>query len=374
MSSFRQRANRRLYRLLYGAYRAAFRTVSPHRLRPAELRRALIIRNDAVGDLIVTTPVLSFLAQVAPDAQVDVLASRSNYSLIAGDQRVHHCYLSPTTAGGWLALFRALRARRYDVIYSLRYGRAMREGLISSLAAGPTTQKISVFRPKRYHGLFTRLVRTPRRATHMAERLLHVAASALDLGPDSVDVSVERYPIRLTSSRDADNLAAGFLDAKGVTEFVVVNFSAREAERDWPAAGCARVVSDLAKRHPDLAFVIIAPALRRGEAEAIAAASSSSRVVVFPPSSNLLVIAALVRRARITITPDTAAVHVAAATGCPVLGLYLQLKTRLWLPLAVPHRILQANSGSPIASIPDTAIIDAFEQLWSEAVARPSNR
>lgn len=373
VSYVRQRANRRFYRLLYGAYRAVFQTVPPHRFRPSELRRALIIRNDAVGDLIVTTPILSFLAEVAPYAEVDVLASRSNHSLIAGDRRVHHCYVSPTTALGWMALLRMLRARRYDVIYSLRYGRAMREGLISSLAAGPSTQKISVFRPKRYHGLFTRLVRTPRHATHMAERLLLVAASSLDLDAFAIDVSLDRYPMRLTSTPAAEDVAAGFLDAKGLTDFVVVNFAAREAARDWPAGGCARVISELARRHPDLSFVIITPAARRYDAEAIAAASSSSRVLVFPPSSDLLAIAALVRRARVTITPDTAAVHVAAATGCPVVGLYLQLKTRLWLPEGVPHRIVQANGGSPIAAISDTAIIGAFEELWPEAVARRSN-
>jgi ADP-heptose:LPS heptosyltransferase len=208
----------------------------------------------------------------------------------------------------------------------------------------------------------------------MAERLLLVAASSLDLGAVPVEVSLDRYPMRLTSNPEAENLAGEFLDAKGLADFVVVNFSAREPERDWPIASCARVISDLAKRHADLSFVLISPTARRDDAEAIAAACSPSRALVFPSSSDLLVIAALVRRARLTISPDTAAVHIAAATGCPVVGLYLQLKSRLWLPLAVPHRLVHADGGSPIAAIPDSAIIDAFEELWAEASTRPSNR
>jgi ADP-heptose:LPS heptosyltransferase len=333
----------------------------------------LIIRNDAVGDLVVTTPILSLLAEVAPQAEVDVLASTSNRSLIAADQRVHHVYVNPKTRRGWLALMRTLRARRYDLIYSLRYGRALREGLISGLAAAVDTQKVSVFRPKRYHGLFTRVVRTPRRATHMAERLLHVAASAIDLGADT-EVSLARYPIRLAISPAAEAVALDFLTAHDVKEFVIVNFSARESERDWPAASCARLIDGLASRHHDLTFVLTAPSARSDEASTIVRECRGQQVVAFPPSTDLLALAALIQRARLVITPDTAAVHLAAATGRPVLGLYMQLKTRLWVPLGVPYRLVEAPAGAPIATIPEATIADAFEELYAETSRRTVSR
>jgi ADP-heptose:LPS heptosyltransferase len=374
VSRLRRRANRRLYRLLTVAYRTAFRTVHARRLRPDELHRVLIIRNDAVGDLVVTTPILSFLAEVAPRAQVDVLASRSNFSLLAADERVYECHVSPTTTRGWVSLLQSLRRRRYDAIYSLRYGRAMREGLLSSVVAGRSTQKISVFRPKRYHGLFTRLVRTPRRAAHMAERLLYVVAASLDLGSKGPDASLEHYPMRLAIGARSEALVEDFLTTHGVKDFVVVNFSAREPERDWPASHCARVIGELARRHEDLTFVLTAPASRSGDAAAIVEACSGRHVVVFPSSPDLQALAALIRRARLVITPDTAAVHIAAATGRPVLGLYLQQRTRLWLPYGVPYRLVYAEPGAPIASIAGPAIVDAFEELHAELTASESNR
>ena len=334
----------------------------------------LIIRNDAVGDLVVTTPILSFLAEVAPLAQVDVLASPTNSSLIAGDNRVHHCYVSPDTRSGWMGLLRELRSRRYDVIYSLRYGRALREGLISGFAATRATQKVSVFRPKRYHGLFTQIVRTPRKATHMAEHLLYVVGASLDLQADSGEASLQRYPMHLAIGSEAEAVVEEFLTRRGVGDFVVVNFSARERERDWPPASCARVIRELARRHAGLTFVLTAPAVRSDEAASIVAACQGVRVVVFPPSSDLLVLAALIRRSRLVVTPDTAAVHIAAATHRPVLGLYLKLRTQLWVPYRVPSRLVQAAPGAPIAAIPESAIVDAFEELHGETTAAAPSR
>jgi ADP-heptose:LPS heptosyltransferase len=329
----------------------------------------LIVRNDAVGDLVVTTPILSFLADVAPQTEVDVLASLSNHTLLAVDERVHTCYVSPRKLLGWIALLRRLRARRYDVTYSLRYGRAMREGFIASVVAGKDTQKISVFRPKRYQGFFTRVIRAPKRASHMSQRLLYVVQASLAASDDAARNAFTEYPMQLAVGTEAEEVAKRFLAANGVKDFVVVNFSAREPERDWPTDACARVIRSLAAAYDELAFVLTAPASRAADAASVLAATAGLPVLTFPPSPNLLALAALLRRSRIVITPDTATVHIASACGRPVLGLYLRLKTRLWTPFGVPHRIVEAAAGAPIASIADEAIVSQFRALYEETVA-----
>jgi ADP-heptose:LPS heptosyltransferase len=334
----------------------------------------LIVRNDAVGDLVVTTPILSFLADVAPQAEVDVLASASNHTLLAADSRVHRCYVSPQNTLGWIPLLRQLRARRYDVTYSLRYGRSLREGFLASGVAGRGTQKISVFRPKRYQGFFTRVIRAPRRAAHMSQRLLYVVQASLSPNGAGARQPLADYPMHLAIGAEAEEVAARFLAASGVKEFVAVNFSAREPERDWPTDACARVIRALAVDYPDLAFVLTPPASRAGDAAVVVAACAGLPVVIFPPSPNLLALAALLRKARVVITPDTAAVHIASASGRPVLGLYLRLKTRLWTPLGVPFRIVEAAPGAPISSLADDAIIAGFRTLYKEAAARDVSR
>lgn len=359
----RHRLTRRAYRWLYIAYRGLTRTRASRALSPSNLQRVLIIRNDAVGDLVVTTPILSYLADVAPQAEVDVLASSSNHSLIVGDSRVHQCHLSPRRLSGWIPLLWRLRERGYDVVYSLRYGRALREGFIATAVARKDTQKVSVFRPKRYQGFFTTLIRTPQRATHMSQRLLYVVQASLGHVTASGE-SFAAYPMTLQIGAKEREGADRFLASAGVKDFVAVNFSAREPERDWPISACARVITEIAREYTDLAFVLIPPASRASDAASIVASCAGLPVVVFPPSPNLLALAALAHRARLVITPDTAAVHIASACGRPVLGLYLHLTTRLWTPLGVPYRLVQAADGAPIASIPDEQIVAAFRLLY----------
>ena len=374
VARIRHRLTRRAYRWLYVAYRSVTRTGPPRQLRASDLERILIVRNDAVGDLIVTTPILSYLAEVAPHAEVDILASSANHSLITGDSRVHKCYVSPHNAREWLALLRRLRDRRYDVTYSLRYGRALREGFIATAVACDNTQKVSVFRPKRYQGFFTTVIRTPRRTTHMSQRLLYVVQASLAHDTANKREPFAAYPMTLQIGTKEQQSADQFLTSAGVREFVAVNFSAREPDRDWPIQSCANVIRQLARQHPDLSFVLIPPASRAGDAASIVASCAALPVVIFPPSPNLLALAALIQRARIVITPDTAAVHIASACGRPVLGLYLHLKTRLWTPLGVPHRLVQAAPGAPIAAIPDQEIIGAFELLYEETLPKIARR
>src|SRR5438874_1708810 len=95
LQRLRRRVNRWLYRCLFRFYRTVFPTAedSRVRIRDSSLSRVLIVRHDRVGDMIVTSPVLSFLADVAPHAEVDVLASRANAPLLEADRHVHSVFV-----------------------------------------------------------------------------------------------------------------------------------------------------------------------------------------------------------------------------------------------------------------------------------------
>jgi ADP-heptose:LPS heptosyltransferase len=132
----------------------------------------------------------------------------------------------------------------------------------------------------------------------------------------------------------------------------------------------AELVGLLAARHPGLAVVLVPPPpqARAAEAVARAAAAAGARALVYPPSPRLLDVVALLRRARALVTPDTGLVHLAAAAGCPVLGLYSPRSSRTdrWAPLGVPSRLLTAGPGQAVAEIPLAATADAFDALWAE--------
>jgi ADP-heptose:LPS heptosyltransferase len=128
----------------------------------------------------------------------------------------------------------------------------------------------------------------------------------------------------------------------------------------------------LARRHPDVPFVLTPPPGRADEAGRIAGAAGAPNVIVHPPLPHVLDLVSLLRRAALVLTPDTANVHLAAAAGRPVLGLYTARTTdpAAWAPLGVPSRALLSPDRAPVTAIPVDAVLAAFDALWDETAAR----
>jgi ADP-heptose:LPS heptosyltransferase len=252
---FRRRLNRRLYGALVRGYRALFPTPSwTGQVPRASLRRVLIVQHYGVGDMILTTPLIAFLAEQAPDVEIDVLASPRNAAVIAGDERLANVFVHDHTWRRWLSLLPRLRARRYDAILCGQAGKGLAEGLTASLVGHARTYKISVWRPKRYHGLFTAVLRIPSSVTHTADRLLCIGRRALGVpGPAAGDAGA-RYPLRVATDTAAEARAAAFVRERGLAgrAFVLVNVSAHFAVRDWPPEHCAASLALLLQRHRDL--------------------------------------------------------------------------------------------------------------------------
>src|SRR5690349_16215989 len=156
----RVRRRRRFYRLLTGFYRLLFPSTASFPLRPSEIKRVLIVRDDRIGDLIVTTPLIDYLRHVAPHVEIDVVCSRVNSAVLTGDSRVTHHVVNDKTFFGRIGLVLALRKRSYDATFSVVPGNGVREGWFVCLVAPRRAARISIWRPKRYHGLFTKVARS----------------------------------------------------------------------------------------------------------------------------------------------------------------------------------------------------------------------
>jgi ADP-heptose:LPS heptosyltransferase len=365
----RRRVNRRLYRLMFRIYRRLFPTppwTGP--LDPASLRRILIVRDDRVGDMVLTTPLLSFLREEAPQAEIDVLASRANAAIIEHDDRVSRVFVNGRTWRSWSRLLPRVRARRYDLVINPITRHPYRQGLLASVLATRNTYKISGWRPVRFQGLFTKAFRVPPRVTHMAELVLAVGQLALGrremVGRDGLD----RYPICLSPDAKSDARIAAFLSAHQLDRVVVVNVSAGGPSRDWPPEHAAAVVADILKRHPSFS-VVVAPAPGKEDQSANVGRRCDDMRLVIAPVFSLPDLVALVRRAVLVLTPDTALVHIASATGRPIVALYAphdQTFVPFWLPLGVPCRVLTSALGGMVADIEPRDIAGAVEELFAE--------
>lgn len=362
-----RRLKRRFYGALFPLYRALFpTTVARGAFVSRAARRLLVVRNDRIGDLILTTPALDELRALAPHAEIDVLASASNARLLVHDARVAQVHVHDGTAGGLVRLRRALRARRYDAVFSFIPGDSLRQGAAAAFAAPGGTARVSIWRAKRYHGFFTRVVRLPRslQTGPVGAQLVGVVRAAFGARLD------ERMPTpSLAIPTEAREAAAIFAARHEGAPLVVVNLWAAGAERTWSVEECARALRAVGARHASWRFVLIPAPSNAREAERLRAMLPDGRVDVYAPSAPLLEVAALVARAAMVVTPDTMVLHLAAAARRPVVWLATTANRSdptMWRPVGVPERALVTADGAPVRAIHGDRVAAAVESLANE--------
>lgn len=268
----------------------------------------LAVRFSAIGDLILTTPLLRALRTRHPQAQITFVTRVGLAPLLASNPRVN-------TVVGWdpdqpfEELVRALKplafTHRLDLHGSLRSLR-LRRALGGRWGHYPKHRlaRAILIRSKR------NLYRHPR---HVADRYFD-AARGLDVVPDG-------GPAELFVRREALGEADAFLLEHQLgtqRTLLAVAPGATHFTKRWPERHWVALMGRLTAR----ADVVIlgsaedAPLARRlAEAGGSRAASAAGRF-------DLQGTAALIKRARSLAAGDTGLMHMACAVGTPVVALY----------------------------------------------------
>jgi heptosyltransferase III len=366
----RRRLDRAFYRLLFRLYRRLFPCdVPPGRVPSARVRRVLVVRHDAVGDMAVTLPALSYLRVTLPHAEIDVVASPRNEALLRGDGRVRRVYVNDHSRATTRRLTGELRERRYDAIVSPLMRHGLREGLFAARIAHRATARITPWRQTQYLGLFTHPCRVSPCERHMAKRLLALVQRTIGDAPPPVRADVAAFPPGLAHDAAADARVDALLSSRVRGPFVALNAWAAEAHRALGGALAAELAAGIASR--GAAVVLTPPPGRASEADAIVdavrARDGDAAVTVAPPGS-LHDLVALLRRAAVVVTPDTANVHLASAVGTPVVSMHTPIgaDVRDWGPWGVPNRTVVLREPRPLSDVRAEDVLAALDSLWAE--------
>jgi heptosyltransferase-2 len=261
----------------------------------------LVIQTAFLGDVILTTPLLSRLAE--RHGPVDVVTTPAAATLLETHPAVRSVirYDKHGTDKGWRGMRKLaseLRARRYASVYLPH--RSVRSAVLALLSGVPERVGFSDSA-----AAITYSRRVPRaRAGHEVERLLALAGSPAP----APDVSLE-----LTASDYAT--ADDWLTAHAVSSrFIALAPGSIWGTKRWPYY--AELAAAL-----DRPCVVVGGAEDRSLAEAIVAATPG-RTVSSAGQLALRASAALIQRAAVLVTNDSAPLHLATAVGTPVVALF----------------------------------------------------
>lgn len=287
-------------------------------------RRVLIVRNDRLGDLVLALPLLQGLKDAG--AFVGVLASPYAAPLLKADPRVDA--LVEDGADAW----RALRAQRFDsALVLLANARnawtVLRAGIPQRF--GPSARACSLLFNRRLS------LRRGQGWTHESE-LNFGYGRALGLqGP----VPEPRVHLGAAALKSAKRWLSQH-GPQGPGPLVILHPGSRGSAQPWPVERFAALGRELKARHQARLLVSGGP----GDEEAVAdCAKALPGVARLGGELALPAFAALLGLADLFVAGSTGPLHLAAAQGTPVLGLYPPLRAMSplrWAPRGSRRAVL----------------------------------
>jgi heptosyltransferase-1 len=317
-------------------------------------RRVLIVRIGAMGDVLHAMPAVAALRArhpawfigwaVEPGWSALLRAEGAVEARGAGMPLVDRVHLVPTrawkrrpfalsTAREIGALRQELRGEQYDLCVDMQG--AIRSAVIGGFAGagefvGPTEPRE---RPARW--LYGKQVRTA--AAHVVDQGCEILGAAVGEALMAAEVAL---PVDEAAERWRDELLARVLPGGAGARFVVIAPSAGWGAKQWPAERYGAVAAELGRA--GYTTLVNAACAEDALANAVAKAGGGAAIVVACGVGELV---ALLRRASLVIAGDTGPLHLAAALGRPVVGLYGPTDPARNGPYGTRSRVLRHGSS-----------------------------
>jgi len=261
----------------------------------------LVVRLGALGDIVHTVPAVAAIGASLPGVRIDWLVEQKHRPVLdLFDLDVRTVVIEGGSVGAFLGGMRSLRANRYDVALDF-------QGLLKSaiLARGSGAPRVV--------GFSRAALREPMAARFYTEDVnpgtaRHVIAKNLAL-PRAV--GVESDSIRVPLKRPGGE--------RPTERRVVLNPGAGWPNKQWPPDRFGAVAAGLRKRRHLQSVVTWGPG---EEFLARAVVESSEGAAELAPATTLPQLMSILASAALVVSGDTGPIHLAAAAGAPIVGLY----------------------------------------------------
>jgi heptosyltransferase-3 len=314
----------------------------------ARVRRALVVKLRHHGDVLLASPVFTALKRAAPHADIDALVYLETAPMLERHPAISVLHTIDrdaksrgplAQAGAEARLWRALRARRYDLVVHLTEhprGAWLSRIAGARFAVAPERARAGWFWRSCFTHRYLQPLATPR---HTVESNLD-ALRRIGLWPDDADRRLVHVPGPEAEARVASLLAANGLARR---RFVVVHPGSRWLFKCWPAQPTAALMDRIAARGLALLLTGAPDPAEAPLVDAIKAALTAP-VVDLTGRLSMAELSALIAAARLFVGCDTAPMHLASAAGTPVLAWFGPSDERVWGPWKVPHRIVASDA------------------------------
>ena len=304
---------------------------------PLRASRILIVRLSAMGDVVHVLPMLAALRAALPDAQIGWLVEERAASLLDGHPQLDRVWVWPRRRltellrrGRALAALRVvrdfvreLRAAGYEVTIDAQ-GNA-RSASLAWLSGAP--RRIGLAHGYAREG--AGFLYTDRVAPTRARQLKVVRALEL-LRPLGIETRGARALLGI--SERTREWARAQIEALGGRPAVAIHPGVSDfgAIKQWDPVRFGGTADRRARDHGARCIVTWGPGERELAERVVSASDGAARLA--PQTASILELAALYEACDLVIGADTGPIHLAAAIGVPVVGLYGPKDPEMYAP------------------------------------------
>jgi heptosyltransferase-1 len=284
------------------------------RLQPASI---CIIKPSSLGDVVHALPILAALRSRWPSAHLAWVVNQEFQEVVRDHPDIDELIVYDRGSRGrdrWgigatAQLFRSLRAGRFELTIDL-------QGLLrSALMSAATRARVRVGVADAREGarwFYTNVVDAPRLGLHAVNRIQRVASA---LGADAIEPKFN-VPIKSADRSWAREILAGVASPR-----VVLNLGARWPTKRWPPEHFA----EIGRRAVDefgAGLIAVGSAADRPLVDGLLQKIAPIGVLDLCGRTRLMELAALSVEADLLVSNDTGPLHLAAASGARVVGIY----------------------------------------------------
>jgi heptosyltransferase-3 len=298
-----------------------------------QIARILVVKLDEIGDMVNALPVFKELKNLYPNAPITLWCKPFVKTL-----------LEPMSTIDQIVTESKMLKGNYDLIVELR-------GNFESI-------KYAFLHPPKYR-LDRATIRLRNKLKHASHP--HEVITNLQI-IEPIISTLPSKPLIALDFKDSDiALADQFLSQNNIKQFAVFHCGARRKLRQWKESNFIAVAKYL-NQHYQLQIVFAGD---ESDIEMIARMQKSLDFTSFSIAGkfSLSTFAALCKRARIFLGNESGPLHVAAASGCAVLGLYGPGEPHVFYPWGSNghylHEVLSCNPCDQIhCKFPDNTCMD----------------
>lgn len=289
----------------------------------ADHSKILFIRLNRIGDALVSTPLLHLIKEKL-SAKIYVLADKRNHFIFANNPDIDKVVIFKKGIKGVNEILNFIKREKFDTIVDLHDDVSATVSLI--IALSKVENKFGLEKDNKI--IYTRT--TPRldsKKVHVVDRIIELA-KLFNLNLTHEQNRIHYYPADeslltaqefISTSFNKDNFSIG------------INISAGSEARFWGVDKYKSLIEYLLNHNKNqiLDIVILCTPGELHYAEDIVRLSkrpgckfSESQIAI--SSHKFDVFAAIISKLNLLISPDTSAVHLAAAFNVPVFGIYVK--------------------------------------------------